>query len=1067
MENLFGVPMDTLMFIMLALSIAVLLVVGFLAWRKPVLARLALRNIPRRRAQTVLIVLGLMLATLLITAAFGTGDTMTYSMRRAFTGSLGNTDIQVERINPIIAFGGAPDFNRPVPIFTDTLYTSLREQMGDDDRIDGWSVALLQVGPVINITKRQSTSQTFINGVGPDSRDTLGDLAMPGGGSFSLASLESGSIVIDESASDKLDAAVGDTLRLINQGKQAELRVQAIVQNASVTNQFPTVYVSLGEMRELYNAPNGITQVNISLKGGELDGVQYSGAIATKLRGLVDTRAYSVSEAKKDALNFANLFGSLFTTIFIFAALFSIAAGILLIFLIFTMLAAERKSEMGMARAVGTQRGHLTQMFVFEGLAYDLAAAAVGAALGIGVGFLMVGIVSGIFGSFGFRITPHVEARSVIVAYCLGMLITFLTVAISAARVSRLNIVSAIRDIPDLPPASKKLRELVTEPIKLLADRRPLGCIGGIFSLIASLFKSGPVTGSLGVIMFVWGWAISNALLFHLGASLTLIATGITIRWILSHRGVRPHRRDRIAFTIAGLLLLVYWLLPIDILHEWVGAPAFGDDNFTTLMFVGGIMTVLASVWVIMYNADILLNGISRVLGRAGRMRPVLKTAIAYPVSALFRTGMAIAMFALIMFVLILMSVLTNLNQQVSPNDPNVSGGYDLEAKVPFNNPIPDIRERIASNPDLKGTFDSIGGQTLFPLEVRQAGSKPPAVPFGLDLLTQQPGLREGFYYYNTRFMDAEYIRSNKFGMAVRARGYSSDKEVWDAVARDPTLAVIDAVPVIFGSSGAGEAGFGPPIFTISGVTLDNPVMDPVEIEVRAPGVPNAPVVKVKVIGVLTRFSNFYTGLYTNKAISPQITGSLFPGEIPTSAYFFRVKEAGGDKEATLDQARRALGSAFLESGLEPLVIADEVRRSLAFGDGLNGLLQGFLALGLLVGVAALGVISTRAVVERRQQIGVLRAIGYQRGMVSTSFVLESSFIALTGILLGVVLGLAMSYVMVDYVRRETPQLQFSVPWLQIAGIVVLAYLVSLVTTILPARAAARIYPAEALRYSG
>ena len=43
-----------------------------------------------------------------------------------------------------------------------------------------------------------------------------------------------------------------------------------------------------------------------------------------------------------------------------------------------------------------------------------------------------------------------------------------------------------------------------------------------------------------------------------------------------------------------------------------------------------------------------------------------------------------------------------------------------------------------------------------------------------------------------------------------------------------------------------------------------------------------------------------------------------------------------------------------------------------------NRLIQGFLGLGLIVGVAALGVISARAVVERRQQIGVMRAIGFR-----------------------------------------------------------------------------------------
>src|SRR5690606_42062275 len=59
------------------------------------------------------------------------------------------------------------------------------------------------------------------------------------------------------------------------------------------------------------------------------------------------------------------------------------AAGILLIVLIFTMLAAERRPEMGMVRAVGTQRGQLVQQFIAEGSGYAILAGLIGAALGV------------------------------------------------------------------------------------------------------------------------------------------------------------------------------------------------------------------------------------------------------------------------------------------------------------------------------------------------------------------------------------------------------------------------------------------------------------------------------------------------------------------------------------------------------------------------------------------------------------------------------------------------------------------------------------------------------------
>src|SRR6266487_1174859 len=161
METVFGVSMDAIMVVVLTLAVIVLLGVAFFAWRNPIIMRLALRNIPRRRAQTVLIVFGLMLATLLITAAFGTGDTMTYSMRQAFTQYLGNTDLRIQKVNPQISVEGPPDFNRPVPTFDATLIDTLKAKVGNYDLIDGWSQSFQQDGPVIDTVSKQASGQTI------------------------------------------------------------------------------------------------------------------------------------------------------------------------------------------------------------------------------------------------------------------------------------------------------------------------------------------------------------------------------------------------------------------------------------------------------------------------------------------------------------------------------------------------------------------------------------------------------------------------------------------------------------------------------------------------------------------------------------------------------------------------------------------------------------------------------------------------------------------------------------------------------------------------------------------
>ena len=185
-------------------------------------------------------------------------------------------------------------------------------------------------------------------------------------------------------------------------------------------------------------------------------------------------------------------------------------------------------------------------------------------------------------------------------------------------------------------------------------------------------------------------------------------------------------------------------------------------------------------------------------------------------------------------------------------------------------------------------------------------------------------------------------------------------------------------------------------------------------------------------------------------------------GDTPSEVKNYVKVREGADVRATA----RGVERAFVPNGLDAVVLEDRFQQGQELMSGILRLLQGFMALGLLVGIAALGVISTRAVVERRQQVGMLRAIGYQRNMVGLSFVLESSFIALSGLLIGALTGVVLGGLVL---QSSFPEIALTsaqaIPWLTIAGIVLAAYLFSLLTTIVPVWQATRIYPAEALRY--
>src|SRR6202140_5012867 len=100
MTSFFGVPPITVAAWMAGAVGAILLVLLLFAAVNRVLLRMALRNIPRRRAQSVLILFGLMLATLIITASLAVGDTLNYSLAAIQLRQTGGIDEAFTRHQP-------------------------------------------------------------------------------------------------------------------------------------------------------------------------------------------------------------------------------------------------------------------------------------------------------------------------------------------------------------------------------------------------------------------------------------------------------------------------------------------------------------------------------------------------------------------------------------------------------------------------------------------------------------------------------------------------------------------------------------------------------------------------------------------------------------------------------------------------------------------------------------------------------------------------------------------------------------------------------------------------------
>jgi putative ABC transport system permease protein len=149
--------------------------------------------------------------------------------------------------------------------------------------------------------------------------------------------------------------------------------------------------------------------------------------------------------------------------------------------------------------------------------------------------------------------------------------------------------------------------------------------------------------------------------------------------------------------------------------------------------------------------------------------------------------------------------------------------------------------------------------------------------------------------------------------------------------------------------------------------------------------------------------------------------------------------------------------------------------------DATRSLRQFFAVLDLFLGifgslalaVASIGIVNTlvMAILERRREIGIMKAIGASDADIRTLFFAEAGAMGalggVVGVALGWAIGQAINFGTNIYLKRQAlpPEHFWSVPWWLVAGAIVFAFIVSLVSGLYPAGRAARLDPVQALRY--
>ena len=962
----------------------------YMLGRKRILRRLAIRNAVRRPRETALVLLGAMLGTAIITSSYVVGDTLRSSIRRGAYTQLGPVDETVAGDGSAVGAQVMAALAKRPPAGT------------------AGALSLLTVGATVFRGGASPKAEPHSRVLEVDfarARAFGGDPAATG---ISGATPAGDEAAIGTDLAQTLSVKVGDTVTVSLYGQQRTLRVKQVLPRLGMAgfmgegpggafvgggSTSPNLFVAPGTIDRMYGASAGrgggppgtgeasaaappTSVVAVSNGAGVLGGVAASDRIKSELQAAVVGLPVSVEAAKKDLLKAADVQGKSFTDLFRSFGMFSVLAGVLLLVNIFVMLAQERKTELGMLRAIGLRRNRLVGSFSLEGWLYALASSLVGAVVGLGIGRVIVIVASSIFRSGGNNLELHFAATtaSLQTAFFLGFAISLVTVVATSLSIARLNVIRAIRDLPE-PPSARTSR-----------ISQALGGVGVVAGLAITV--SG-IAGGNGVP------ALAGPAVLGLGV-VPVLSRSLDRRALVS---------------VVSALVLAWGVVCFSILRG-----AFQKSGIAVFVIQGVVLTGSA-VALVSYNQSTIGNTLRRLGGGARNLS--LRLGLAYPLARRLRTGLILSMYALVVFTLTFMIVLSHLfGGQVKDVTQRVSGGAALRVVSNASDPVPADRVR------------TLAGVTHVA----------PVVDLGAEFSGRLSGGE--FRAWTVSGFDESLIGHGAPKLHTRAAGFATDADLYRAVASDPSKMITSE---FFLQRQGGPARGGPKIGD--------------RVVVRSPLSGQA--APVTIVGITE--SGFGGGGDRRVGdpgtlVSHTLTSRLFGSRaVPNLLYVSTASGTDNDKLAT------TLSGSFLLNGADARSFHSIVTGGLATQQRFFQLIKGYVALGLIVGIAGLGVVMVRAVRERRREVGVLRSLGFSAIAIRRAFLAESSFVALEGILLGTSLALVTAWRLIGAGTLGT-KLGFSVPWAQLLVLVAGTFAASLVATAVPAQQASRIRPAVALR---
>jgi ABC-type antimicrobial peptide transport system permease subunit len=428
------------------------------------------------------------------------------------------------------------------------------------------------------------------------------------------------------------------------------------------------------------------------------------------------------------------------------------------------------------------------------------------------------------------------------------------------------------------------------------------------------------------------------------------------------------------------------------------------------LFFVSGFIVILALMTWLVVNMRGIGSSISRVLSVSKHYPIKSKMAFLSPSRRARRTCLAISIFAVVIFTYLGLSV--NISGQQANLESIVEqqgAGYDViaESSVPLRFDLGSVEERAKNN---LSDFPAGVGVVQFLTYGQPGGS----------CSNLRKNLPPKLIGANTTFVQEgklmfENPKESTASVWSMLDGFTSDGSI-------PAVGDTNTVVWILG------LGVGDSVYVYDEYSAKRELI---------------------IVGILEN-SIFPGALF----VSEDNLDDLHPTTAEFDLFLFETDDASG--------LVSYLESSMQTYGMDANLVDDIVQENLSIEWSYMGLFQVFLLFGLFIGIFGLAAFSSRAVEERRHEIGTMKSLGMRGSQISGVFMLESLFIALLGSLVGIIAGLLVAFTF--FGESSSVGYGAAVPWIALAAVLAVILVTSLLATIMPARKAASLQPTEALK---